>query len=61
MTHRIDATVFVYRHIETLEVKALYVEDALKLDKNPDFVHVATLEPRMWIEYYFDLVNKNAS
>jgi len=61
MTHRLEATVFVYRHIETREVKALYVEDALELDKNPDFVHVATLEPRMWIEYYFDLVNKNAS
>ena len=61
MTHRIDATVFVYRHLETGAVKALYVEDALALDKKPDFVHVATLEPRMWIEYYFDLVTKNAS
>ena len=61
MTHRLDATVFVYRNIETREVKARYVEGARELDKNPDFVHVATLEPRMWIEYYFDLVNKNAS
>ena len=54
MTHNLDATVFVYRHRETGEIRALYVDDARAMNYRPDYEHVDTLEPRMWIEHHFD-------
>lgn len=49
-----DATVFVYRHRETGAIRALYVDDARAMIDRDDYEHVATLEPRMWIEHHFD-------
>lgn len=54
MTHNLDATVFVYRHRETGAIRALYMDDARAMLGRDDYEHVATLEPRMWIEHHFD-------
>ena len=54
MTHNLAATVFVYRHRETGAIRALYVDDARAMIGRDDYEHVATLEPRMWIEHHFD-------
>ena len=54
MTRNPDATVYVYRHRETKAITALYSDAALDMLHNADYEHVATLEPRMWIEHHFD-------
>ena len=54
MTRNPDATVYVYRHRETGTITALYSDDACAMNYRPDYEHVATLEPRMWIEHHFD-------
>ena len=54
MTHKLDATVFVYRHRGTKEIKTRYLEDARELDGREGWEHVATLEPRMWLQYHYD-------
>lgn len=54
MTHKLDATVFVYRHRETQKIAARYLEDARALEDSEEWEHLATLEPRMWIEYHYD-------
>lgn len=54
MTHNLDAAVFVYRIRETGEIHALYVDDARAMIDSDDYEHVASLEPRMWIEHHFD-------
>jgi len=54
MTHNLDATVFVYRHRETGAIRALYMDEARAMIGRDDYEHVATLEPRMWIEHHFD-------
>lgn len=51
--HKIEATVFVYRHKETGKVKCEYLENAKELEDAPEWEHMATLEPRMWIEYHW--------
>ena len=58
MTHNLDATVFVYRHRETGAIRALYVDDARSMIGRDDYEHVASLEPRMWIEHHFDDATK---
>lgn len=54
MTHNLEATVFVYRHRETREIRALYMDDASAMTGRADYEHIATLEPRMWIEAHYD-------
>ena len=54
MTHNLNCTVFVYRHRETGAIRALYTEDARAMTGRDDYEHVASLEPRMWIEHHFD-------
>ena len=54
MTHNLEATVFVYRHRETREIRALYMDDARAMTDRADYEHIATLEPRMWIEAHYD-------
>ena len=54
MTRNPDATVYVYRHRETGAITALYSDAALDMPYQADYEHVATLEPRMWIEHHFD-------
>lgn len=58
MTHNLDAAVFVYRHRETGAIRALYVDDARAMIDGDDYEHVASLEPRMWIEHHFDDATK---
>lgn len=53
MTNNIDATVFVYRSKIDGSIKAMYANELREFDPK-DHNHVATLEPRMWIQYHFD-------
>jgi hypothetical protein len=55
--NRLDATVFVYRHKPTGNTVALYHEDALHAAKRNDLEHLATLEPRAWIEAHYEQVS----
>ena len=52
--HNLNSTVFVYRNRETGAIKALYTEDARAMTGRDDYEHVASVEPRMWIERHFD-------
>ena len=45
-----DNAVFVYRHKDTGEIRALYHEDAVAMAARAEWVHVGSLEPRAWIE-----------
>lgn len=54
LPHNLNSTVFVYRHRETGAIRALYTEDARAMTGRDDYEHVASLEPRMWIEHHFD-------
>lgn len=65
MTHNPDAAVFVYRHAvfvyrhcTTGTILALYMDDARAMNDRDDYEHVATLEPRAWIEHHFDDATK---
>lgn len=58
MTHNLNSTVFVYRNRETGAIKALYTEGARAMTGRDDYEHVASLEPRMWIEHHFDDATK---
>lgn len=48
--------VFVYQHKETGQIKCEYIEKARILEDDPEWEHLATLEPRAWIEHNFDKV-----
>ena len=52
--HNLNCTVFVYRHRETGAIRALYTEDARAMTGRDDYEHVASVDPRMWIEHHFD-------
>ena len=54
MTHNLNSTVFVYRNRETGAIKALYTEGARAMTGRDDYEHVASVDPRMWIEHHFD-------
>lgn len=45
-----DNAVFVYRHRDTGEIRALYHESAMAMAGRAEWVHVGSLEPRPWIE-----------
>ena len=55
--NNIDATVFVYRHKSTREIRCEYL-DAVKTVDPKDYHHEATLSPKMWVQYWFDTVSK---
>ena len=50
MVSSFDRAVFVYRHRDTGEIRALYCEDAMALAVRAEWLHVGSLEPRAWIE-----------
>ena len=55
--HNIEASVFVYEHRQTGEVRAEYLNAALALGHEDEhWRHVATLEPRMWIQAHWRTV-----
>ena len=55
--HNIEATVFVYRHKTTGEIRCEYLDAAKTVDPK-DYHHEATLNPKMWVQYWFDTVSK---
>lgn len=56
-SHNMSATVFVYEHRKTGEVRAEYIEAALSIGHEDEhWNHVATLEPRMWIQAHWRAV-----
>lgn len=57
MTHNIDAIVFVFRDAEGRH-KALYANDAKALIGRSDFEHVASIEPRIYIEAHYGDVER---
>lgn len=50
MVSSFDNAVFVYRHRDTGEIRALYLEDAVAMTGRVEWLHVGSLEPRAWIE-----------
>lgn len=55
---KIEATVFVYRHRHTGNISAHYMDTALHFDDAQEWEHVATLNPRAWIEFNYSLVEQ---
>lgn len=55
--HNLEATVFVYKSKADGSIRAEYMEGALSLDKD-EWVHLATLEPRMWIQAHWEDVER---
>ena len=51
--NRLDATVFVYEDSETGEIHASYIDGVIRFDSDKGFIHLATLEPRAWIEHNY--------
>ena len=47
--NNLDATVFVYRHKKTKAIRCEYGEVVGNL-----YDHIATLEPRMYIQHHYD-------
>ena len=55
--HNLEATVFVYEHRSTGEVRAEYLPAAIVLGSGEgEWVHSATLEPRLWIQAHWKTV-----
>ena len=53
MTHNLAATVFVYRNRVTSEINCVYLEGVKDLAGSPVWEHLATLEPRLWIQAHY--------
>ena len=51
----INATIFVYRHKSTGEILCLYLDEAGNVPPK-DHYHEATLNPKMWVQYWFDAI-----
>ena len=56
LQENLSATVFVYRHYKDKTIKAEYYSEAKLLDDSAEWEHIATLNPRMWIEYHYSEV-----
>ena len=59
MTHNLEATVFVYKSKVDGSIRAEYMEGVWSLDKD-EWIQLATLEPRRWIQYHYEDVEKIA-
>lgn len=57
-THKLEATVFVYSHKKTGRIQAHYIELAKMLENDVEWEHLATLEPRMWIECNYSIAKQ---
>ncbi len=53
MIHNLEATVFVFRHRQTAQIRCEYASEAEDVSVQ-EWEHLATLEPRMWIQYHWD-------
>jgi hypothetical protein len=54
--NNLAATVFVYRSRIDGRIQTEYLETALVMERSPDWEHLATLEPRWWIQAHYDEV-----
>ena len=54
--NNIAATVFVFRHRETGQITAHYAEASRIASEDADLEHVASLEPRLWIQAHYAMV-----
>jgi len=54
--NNIAATVFVFEHRKTGDISAHYLNTAKSAEANPDLKHVASLEPRLWIQSHWKTV-----
>lgn len=55
--HNLEATVCVYERRSTGEVRAEYLPASIALGAGDDeWLHVATLEPRLWIQAHWRTV-----
>lgn len=55
--NNLAATVFVYRSKDTGQIRCHYAQEASALDSSPErqqYDHIATLEPRLWIQEHYD-------
>jgi hypothetical protein len=52
----IEHAVFVYRDWETAEIRCVYADAAVVMQHDKNFEHLATLNPRIWIERNWDKV-----
>jgi hypothetical protein len=52
----IEHVVFVYRDLYTGEILCFYAEEARAIYNDNNFEHLATLNPRMWIQCNWDKV-----
>lgn len=57
--HNIEATVFVYRNKKTKDIRCEYNLTAKDVDMTK-YDHIATLEPRMYIQHHYDDAEKFA-
>ena len=53
MTNNLAATVFVYRNRVTSEINCAYLECVKDLESSPVWEHLASLEPRLWIQAHY--------
>jgi len=49
----LNATVFVFRHRQTEQIRCEYISAAAEV-RVQEWEHVATLDPRMWIQYHWN-------
>jgi hypothetical protein len=52
----IDSIVFVYKHKKTGEIFARGRNEALAFEDDENFEHIATINPRMWIEAHYETI-----
>jgi hypothetical protein len=58
MSHNLDATVFVYQSRIDGRIQAEYLDTAKVMEDSPDWEHLDTIEPRMWIQVHYDYAGK---
>lgn len=58
MTHNLEATIFVYKNKADGSIRAEYINGAMVMGDEWD--HLATLEPRMWIQAHYEDAEKIA-
>jgi hypothetical protein len=50
--HNLQATIFVYRNKQTKDIRCEY--NSTKDVDETKYDHIATIEPRLWIQYHYD-------
>lgn len=51
--HNLQATVFVYRNKKSKDIRCEYNSTAKDVDETK-YDHIATIEPRSWIQHHYD-------